>query len=523
VSGGQVVTVSVGERRTWSERLDGLIGMISPKWAAERAAWRSARRELLSYRGAERSRTDRPRGRSRGSADYQLEAGRERSEMVFRARELEENNGLAEGLLARSVENLVGTGIRPQARSKNKAWNKKVEALFATYAENCDVRGLDSLWDLQALTVRSYLRDGDVATHMMSDGRLQSIESDQIASPMGKSGDARFADGVELDVAGRPLKFHIVDERDRVSGPGVHDRASLPKRIEIDAKDVLYLSRRTRLQQTRGLTVFAQSFWLFEQLDGNIEATTIAARIAACFGALIKRAHPYNGGTPITGANGKSYKDWSMEPGMMKELEPGDDIVQISPQQPTQNFAEFVTLLARLLGIPLGLQIELVLLDSSKANFSSMRGALMQAFKTWRRMLSAIIFQWCRPLWRRRVRMWIDAGELEDIEDWDKHAWVPPGWTWVDPKSEVESNMLAVDAGFRTVHDIVAEQGGDFDEWLETRKQEIADMEAAGIPIVRSVSSRDPLPDPADAPPPAPKPPKKTQQRFRLEVPRCRN
>jgi lambda family phage portal protein len=488
--------------RTFAERLDSMIGLFSPEWAAKRVAWRRARADLerFGYRSATRSRTDRQSsGNIRGSATWHLEAAYERESMMFRARELERDNGLADGLLSRSVENVVGTGIKPQARTEDKDWNKRAEELFAEWAETCDVRGFDSFYDLQALTFRSYLRDGDVGTLFLSDGRLQSIEADQIADPIGQTANPRFIDGVETDVAGRPVRYHIVDESDAAYGKGVPDRRSIVKRIEIPAADMLFLSRRKRLNQTRGEPVFAQSAWLFDQIDGNVEAVTIAARIAACFGLVIERAAGYSGLATTTGANGEAYRDWSIEPGMVKELQLGDKLSQINPAQPTQNFSEFIALMARLVGIPLGLPYEIVMLDFSKANFSSMRGALIQAYKAFRAHQVRLVGGWCRPIWVRNVERWVREGKLSPRADAAKHAWTLPGWQWVDPKAEVDSALTAIDAGIKTLHDVITEQGRDYDEVIETRAREIKDFERLKIPIVMSASTRDPMDPEAEA------------------------
>ena len=481
---------------SFAERLDRWIGLISPQWAASRAAWRRAHREMLSYRSATRARTEKPAGNVRGSADYQLETAYARLDMMFRSRELERDNGLAEGLLSRSVENVVGTGIKPQARTSNKDWNKAAEALFADWAETCDVRGMDDFYALQGLTFRSYLRDGDVGTLLLEDGRLQGVESDEIAAPAGKEHDPRQIDGVEVDVAGRPVRYWLVDETAPDLGTRqVSDRKSLTGRFSIPAEDFLFLSRRKRLKQTRGEPVFSQNAWLFDQIDGNVEAVTISARIAACFGLVVERASPYSGLPTTTGADGETYRKWSLEPGMVKELNLGDKISQIAPQQPTQNFGEFVGLMARLVGVPLGLPYELVLLDFSKTNFSSARASLIQAYKTFRAHQVRLVGSWCRPIWKRLVSRWIAEGLLEDLGvESLKHSWTLPGWQWVDPKAEVDSALTAIDAGIKTLHDVITEQGGDYDEKMEQRAQELKDMERLAIPIVRSASTRDPLP-----------------------------
>jgi len=493
-----------GVRRSVSEQAEQVIASLSPSWAASRKAWKAFGDSLESYRGAVRSRTDYQQGNQFGTADAALLVGYERDRLWERSRELERNNILASSILDRAVENIVGNGFTPQARTSDKEWNRRAEELHAT--EPIDARGMDSFGELLATVHRSYERDGDVGTHLMDDGRIQIIETDQIADPFDKIGNILFADGVELDTAGRPVRFHIVDERE-VDYRSLTQRRALSKRIAIEADKFVFLSRRKRARQTRGEPVFSQSFWIFDQLDGNIEAVTMAARMAACFGLIIERSGGYSGLPTTTGSDGKSYRSWALEPAMIKELEPGDKVSQVNPAQPTQNFGEFVALLSRFVGLPLGMPLELVLMDSSRTNFSSMRGSMLQAQRSFRKKQRMLADHWCAPVWRHRIRKFIEQGKLTDRPDWDKHTWSTPGWPWVNPTDEVNANLAAIDAGFKTVRQVVTEQGLDPDDQIAERAAELKAFATAGIPLLHSSSTRDPVRPKEEAPEPVAKKP----------------
>ena len=480
--------------RTLASAIDAVIETFSPRWAAERKAWRQVAE--YNYRGATHGRTEAPK-QMVGSADYELEQGRDRVAMVDRARALERDNAIASALLNRSVENVISTGIAPQARSTSEEWNAKAEALFKAWCENADVRGLASFYEMQALQFRSYLRDGDCGTILIDDGpsrgKLQAFESDQLSSPTAQSPSQTLVDGVELDkVTQRPVAFHIVvnDPNERITSA----RRYLPTRVRVPAESVVFIARRERLSQTRGLPIWAQAFWLFDQLDGHIEATTIAARMAACVGLVIHQAGAGPGSlNTITGSDGASYKNWSMEPGMIKRLQPGDAVTQIAPQQPSQQFESLVGVMCRLLGLPHGLPLELVTLDFSKTNYSSARAALLQAYRSFRAQQKHFIDHWCRPIWRFLIRTWVEDGLLEDIPDWDAHEWIAPGWAWIDPTKEVQAHMMAVEAGLETLTDIARSSGREFVEIVAQRKRERQILADADIPDIRSTATRDPM------------------------------
>lgn len=476
--------------------LDAAIEAVSPKWAAERKAWRNV--SAYSYRGAAHGRTEAVK-ETTGSADYQLEQTHDRREMVDRARVLERDNVLASATLTCAIENIISSGIFPQATTDDPEWNAQAEALFAAQAAKADVRGLMSFGEMQALVYRSCLRDGDVGTILIDAGaergKLQIVESDQIASKVGVIATQTEVDGIILDeTTQRPTAYLVVanDPNDRMTS----SRRNLQTRKTIPADSMVFLARRSRASQTRGLPIWAQTFWLFDQLDGYIEATTIAARMAACVGLVITQnsmtAAP-SSLESVTGTNGNTYKQWSMEPGMIKRLQPGDSVTQIAPQQPVSMFDPFTDKIHRYIGAPLGLPLELVTRDFSKTNYSSARGALLQAYRTFQQHQSFFIEHWCKAIWRFWVRLWVEDGLLEDRPDRNAHEWIPPGWAWIDPTKEIQATMMAVEAGLDTLTDALRAQGRDFDTLVKRRQREREALEAAEIPDIRTTMTRDPM------------------------------
>ena len=61
--------------------------------------------------------------------------------------------------------------------------------------------------------------------------------------------------------------------------------------------------------------------------------------------------------------------------------------------------------------------------------------------------------------------------------------WMPRGWAWVDPVKEVSAYKDAVRCGFKTLGQIVAEQGGDLDELLLQRQAELQKLADMGIVV----------------------------------------
>lgn len=483
---------------TW---LDAAISWLSPGWAARRMMARNTLQ--LASRGFRNARPGRlgsaPGGQ--GGSDYHLETGFDRRDLVDRARLLQRDNALADGLLQRSAENVIGRGIRPQAGTADPAWNDQAEKLFADWAyAQADSRQMATFGEMQRLVFRAFIRDGDVGIAKLSDGSQAVYLSDQIASPNGKTHDPAFRDGVELDRRGRPVRYWVVNQSDDLNNP---NRRQSEGRIAIPSSQFMFLARRQDSDQTRGLPVFAQSEWLFEQIDGLIEAVTVAARMAACYGLVIET--PFGPGNLQTapGANGQGYKIENLEPGSVKYLETGEKMSQLTPEQPASQWPDFVSLLARLAGLQLGLPLELIMLDFSRTNLSSARAALLQAYRSFRGLQQYLIDHWLRPTWEWLVRRWVAQGLLAPRGDAFAVDWVPDGWSWIDPVLELQAHGLALDLGIETLTEITRGVGKDLERIFAKRAEELKKAKEAGIPDVRSTLSRDPLEPRVPAPPQA--------------------
>lgn len=469
---------------------EDLAGFISPRWALERAQTRAAAQQLESLGSFHSANDNRLTGHPRasvGRADFHLEITYDRRKMVDHARELERNSVIAEGMLSRSVENVIGTGYTLRAQSKNPEWNRDVQEKWKLWsAHRADVRGLSTFNELLALTYRSWLRDGDVGAIKLADGRLQFVESDQIANPQGNIPDRTQIDGILLDKRGQPKTFLVVTEPD----PQWASVRFGQKFTAVPAEHMIFMARRQRHGQTRGLSAFNNVTRLLDQIDGHIEATTVAARMAACVGLVITRANKSTGLNRQLDSQGNSRRAMTIEPGFIGELQHGDTITTVDPKQPTESFPDFLASLGRLVGLSFGLPLEIAFLDFSRTNYSSARASILQAHKGWERnqemmgRFASKVYEW----WIIRE---MKAGRIAPRRDALKHSWRMPKWKWVDPTKEFAADMAAVDAGLLPRADLAEKFGYDWAELQPLLKKEQDTLLKLELPQVRSQLTRD--------------------------------
>jgi lambda family phage portal protein len=467
-----------------STLLDRVIAYVSPAAAAKRLYYRDA---MNSYRGGVPSRLGRPWPSNPTVAGGSSSERARIASMRDRARMLDQDNVLAASLLDRATENVIGAGISMKAQTKNPAFNAAADQAWADWCQRCDITGRFSFPAMQQLLYRQMCRDGDMGTILVDRGglpQLQLIEADRLATPIGSLFKPSVKDGVELNPVGRPVRYWVKAGEE------------YGKFAAINADNFIHLARIKATNQYRGVPAFAQSFALFDHIEAYVEASVIAARAAANQALLIIKNNPgLVAGQLPTGMNGsgESQRIQRQEPGMVHYLAPGEDVRQANPAHPTQQFPDFVTALSRFVGLPFGLTIEQILLDFSRANYSSSRAARLQTEATALVEQQRFYEVFLRRVWRWWISKTVNNGELPNPPaDYWAHEWIPQGKPWVDPTKEIQAALMAIDAGLDARSLIVRERGYDWKRMVETNKSDRADMMKAELPMVNSTMTRHP-------------------------------
>ena len=131
--------------------LERAIAAVSPQWACNRAFYAES---LRAYEAGEVTRFN--DGWVPVNGDSENTDKVQRDLIKARARYLEGNSDIAGAAVGGIVRNVVGTGIKPQARTGNDELYKKIEKLWRewTRAENCDVSGQQTFEVMQAMLLR---------------------------------------------------------------------------------------------------------------------------------------------------------------------------------------------------------------------------------------------------------------------------------------------------------------------------------------------------------------------------------
>lgn len=457
--------------------IDRAIEGMFPGWALRRA---EARTRLNMFRGIGVEATHRGGISTRVSTSWPnspsfkfgTTAGRwNQGQRRERARKVYQENAIGRGLLQTETDNVVAQGFRLQAKTSSPDFNREIEEAYEEWCDRADVRNLRDATEHERQVYRSPRRDGDGGVVLMDRGgasRVQYIPGDLICNPDGKV-DPHLVDGVEVDDVGQPQAFHILDM----------DESGKREWTRVPAGNFIYLAPVIDDDLgIRGDSCYSQVFGYLDGLDGYIDAVVIAARMAAVFGLIFKEDNGqqnYDRLSLLNNSQGKKQQAITLENGMVKYVGKSDEVVQVVPQQPMNQTPDFVRMMARLIGVPFDMPLELVMKDMSQVNFASARIGLLGYYRACRSRQKTFRTTYLR----RRYRWWVSREQKRQAlglpgaivtkfpPDYWSSRFVSVGWDYTDPVSEAQGDQLQIDMGIKTPQMVAAERGRDWEEMQE--------------------------------------------------------
>jgi lambda family phage portal protein len=435
------------------------------------------------------------------SADAEINGSLSR--LRNRARQLVRDSDYARQAKRAVVSNVIGTGIRMQAQVPMQRGgrlddqiNGAIEMAWKRwgYKEHCDVAGRLCFAEIERMAIGAMCESGEVFIRLIRQPfgggqvpfALQLIESDQLdetytgASTV--SGN-EWRMGVEVDKWGRPVQYAFLAKH---PGDGPFSGSPGKRHLLLPASEVIHLAILERPGQTRGVTWFASAIKRMHHLSGYEEAEVVRARASSALMGFITSPEGEldPGGEVYDGERVSSF-----EPGVFKYLQPGESVNVPSLDAPDGQFEPFLRAMLRAVAAGIGCSYESVSRDFSQTNYSSSRLALLEEREHWKTLQDYMVKNFHQPVYAAWLEMAVMSGALNlplyevEPERFKRVKWVPRAWGWVDPQKEVAAYKEAIRCGFKTLAQVVGEQGGDLDEYLIARKAELEKLEELGIAV----------------------------------------
>lgn len=397
-----------------------------------------------------------------------------------RVRQLVANTAHGANASETFVSYASGTGIKPSPLVSSPTQKAAITQAFTDWTDEADADGLTDFYGQQSMAARALFDAGEVFVRFRdrfaSDGlsvplQLQLLEAEQLDNTFtvaAENGNV-IRSGIEFNAIGKRVAYHFWRNH---PGDGTII-FNLMERVRVPAEQVLHVFKPLRPGQIRGRPWLTAGMVNLYDLDQYTDAEMTRKKGAAMFMAfIIQQLGEDIGSTGLvddnTVAGSDGIADIALEPGTMPVLPAGHDVRFSNPADVGPNFEPFMYRKLLELCASMGLPYFAVTGDTSKANYSSLRSALLEVKRRIEQFQwETLIFQFCRPVYQRWLMTAVLSGAVRlpgfatNPKVYSRVKWIPPKWDWVDPLKDVQAEKLMVDAGFKARSDVIEGLGDD--------------------------------------------------------------
>lgn len=452
-----------------------------------------------------------------------------------RAQDLVRNHGIASGGVQLHVDNIVGHTFRLSAKpmwkrlgikeSDARDWAADVEAAFFEYAEdpvNCwiDAEQRRTFTMMVREAVATHTELGEVtasAEYFSRSGAglktcIKMINPNRISNPRGSMMGRRLRGGVEMNMHGAPIAYHVRQPDylgfGSLSGIGGRWRR-VPRTTPWGRLQFLHVFEPNGDGNTRGANQFLSVMSRLKMLDKyqstHLQNAVVNAMYAAVIESELGSEQAFqligDGETGMqnlmrymaTTAEYHQAANIRLDGVKIPHLMPGEDLKLLKPGNTGQGFAEFESAILRYIAAGMNVSYEQLARDYSKTNYSSARASMLE---TWRYMMGR------RKVIASRFASMIYALVLEEMVDrrivtlptgatrgfyearaaWCNANWIGSGRLQIDGLKEVKEAVLKIETGLSTYEKEMALMGEDYQEVFSQQVREMNERKEAGLP-----------------------------------------
>lgn len=418
-------------------------------------------------------------------SDYHYRNDYEYLYMIERARHYERNDMLVGQGIRRLVSNVVQEGFMPDpdtGDSKLDEIFKENWREFSTDPDLCHSEGELTFNQIERLTLRSAIRDGDIWSLLLDDGTIQPIEGHRPRTPSRTR--RNVVHGVFMDDRAKRQEVWITKEDIGIYNAITRVNQIQPYAIrdEFGHRVVLQTYFPDRFSQRRGVTALAPVAEVIGMHD-DLEFSTLVKSQLASLLVILREQHQdvKHGleGPPIGDLRGSVGTEQTSSggvkqiPGIQAGVDylapPGQTVKGFAPNIPNPEFFPHTMLLLTFIAVNLDMPVQMLLLDPQKSSFSSWRGAVDQARTRFREIQSDLAQQFHRPVWKWKVRQWASESSalrrmIGDNPHWLRHTWKRPQFAYIEPLKDAQADALQQEKFLSSPRRLQAARGRDWDE-----------------------------------------------------------
>jgi len=438
-----------------------------------------------------------------------------------RSRAAVRNDPYAANAIDRRVSNLIGTGITPQPRLKDKDLRSQLQELWEDWVDESDADQLTDFYGQQSLVARTVEQSGEcfvrIRPRRLEGGlavplQLQCLAPEFVPHDkfeLTKDGNIIRA-GIEFNSQGQRVAYwcyrsHPSDMAALNAGYNIQ--------VRVPASQMLHIFEPVEPGQLRGVPRLAPVLKRLRSLDNYDDAVLFRQEVANLFAGFIRK--PASDGPPmldpVTGAPIKTGSDGftpmvALEPGTMQELLPGEEVEFSKPPDGGNNYPDFMRQQLMAAAAGASLPYELMTGDMRGVNDRTIRVVLNEFRRRLEQLQFAVyVHQLCRPVRAAWLDMAVLSGAL-DLADYGQRRreylrtrWVPQGWAYIQPVQDVQSRAMEINAGLTSRSEMCLRSGTDAEIVDQENAADAARARALGLNY-STLSPSDEEPDEKEKP-----------------------
>ncbi|MCK9570076.1 phage portal protein [Candidatus Pacearchaeota archaeon] len=497
--------------------IDRVVSWIDPVRGQRRFRARAAMAISGGYTGASKSKRSMTSWTT-GGADPDTDILYDLPTLRDRSRDLIRNAPLALGAINTAVTNVVGSGLKLQARidrtvlkisdEQAELWEANTEYEFNLWAQSqeCDVARTLTFGDIQKLAFLQTLENGEsfaLLPRFTRGGfpyatKIQLIEADRVSNPDNKSDTDTLVAGIEKDSYGAPVRYHITKQHPgnmRYASVKAYQWESFPAfGAKTGLRNVIHLFDTRRPGQTRGVPYLAPVIESLKMLDRYTEAELMAAVVSGMFTVFVETesgANDLSSFLPKDETNAQtSDEDYKLGNGAIVGMAKGEKISTANPGRPNAGFDPFVKAILQHVGVALEIPYE-VLIQHFSSSYSASRAALLEAWRFFRNRRAWLATNFCQIVYENWLSEAVALGRVNAPGFFRDHRihkaytgtlWIGDAPGQLDPLKEVTAAERRIEMGISTLDaETVALTGGDFEQNYPRIVKERALMEKIGM------------------------------------------
>lgn len=374
------------------------------------------------------------------------------------------------------VTNEIGRGITPRFGCTDKALRKRIQSLWNLWTSEADADGVLDFYGIQALAALERLIAGECFIRLrprrLSDGlsvplQLQLIETEQLPLRVLDTANLNIRMGIELSNIGKRVAYHFYKEHPGEWRYGI----SSYELVRVPAQSVIHYYQPVRAGQIRGEPACAASLFRTRIFDSYEDAELARKATRSQITGFVRRpiADPLY--SPITGdIKSETLGQIKMQPGMIAELQPGEEITFADADDSGVGFSDFQREQKLAMAAGLDIPYEILSGDYSKVNdriIRAMFGEFHRLIK--QRQDNITIHQLCKGVVNNWLDMAVSSGALDipgygvDLavtNDIRNCEWRTDAWPYLHALQDTQSKILQIKNGLTSRSAIIAEMGG---------------------------------------------------------------